>query len=60
MVLVCFLLIRINRMWAGPAPTTDPQGGLAVFDSEGTLLQGPTVCQMLAQNLPKHYRFQRN
>ena len=26
-------------------------GGLAVFDLDGTLLRGPTVCEVLAQTL---------
>ena len=62
MVLVCFLprCIGINKKWAGSAPRTDQQVGLAVFDRQGTLLQGPTVYQVLAQNLSKDYQFQRN
>jgi hypothetical protein len=40
-----------DEMLAGSGPLSDQPFGLAVFDLDGTLLRGPTVCEVLAQAL---------
>jgi phosphoserine phosphatase len=39
------------EMLAGSGPLNDQPFGLAVFDLDGTLLRGPTVCEVLARAL---------
>jgi HAD superfamily phosphoserine phosphatase-like hydrolase len=39
------------EMVAGSRPLSDRPFGLAVFDLDGTLLRGPTVCEVLARAL---------
>jgi HAD superfamily phosphoserine phosphatase-like hydrolase len=40
-----------HEMLVGSRPLSDQPFGLAVFDLDGTLLRGPTVCEVLAQAL---------
>jgi hypothetical protein len=40
-----------DEMLAGSEPLSDRPFGLAVFDLDGTLLRGPTVCEVLARAL---------
>lgn len=40
-----------DDMLAGLGPLSNQPFGLAVFDLDGTLLRGPTVCEVLARTL---------
>jgi phosphoserine phosphatase len=40
-----------HEIIAGSGPLSDRPFGLAVFDLDGTLVRGPTVCEVLAQAL---------
>jgi HAD superfamily phosphoserine phosphatase-like hydrolase len=40
-----------DELWAGLGPLSDQPFGLAVFDLDGTLVRGPTVCEVRARAL---------
>jgi hypothetical protein len=45
------MAIPTDKMLAGLGPLSNQPFGLAVFDLDGTLLRGPTVCEVLARAL---------